>query len=219
MLTTPRFSACILAISVVLAVRSLSFAQAPLDDCNTNGTSDAVEIQDGALADCNRNRIPDICEIGHPPTIVSYAVTQAIATGFVTRSVVSSFVTPTQAAARLDLDSDGWTDLVACSHRSDRVVLLRNTGGSFAERGYLETPFRPECALAADVDGDGDADIVCDASRGSAGCFIPGMVSVWFNLGSTAGAWPTISARVDYEIGCEPEGMAAADVDTETAGN
>jgi hypothetical protein len=154
-----------------------------------------------------------------PASNLSFEVTQTVATGFATRSVVSTFIRHGQADARLDFDGDGWTDLVACSHRSDRVVLLRNTGGSFAERSYLETPFRPECALAADVDGDGDADIVCDASRGSAGCFIPGMVSVWFNLGSTAGAWPTFSARVDYEIGCEPEGMAAADVDTETAGN
>lgn len=96
-----------------------------------------------------------------------------------------------KAAVWIDYDADGALDLIALGASGLRV--LRNTGGGWAdvskEARLPGTPCDSACALAAaDVDGDGDQDLVTVES---------GRVRVWRNDGRTARAVSvTLSARV-----------------------
>lgn len=42
------------------------FARSVTPDCNTNGTPDPVDIQNGTSRDCNTNQTPDECDIAAP---------------------------------------------------------------------------------------------------------------------------------------------------------
>lgn len=79
-------------------------------------------------------------------------------------SLTASLANPVAVAAA-DLDGDGWKDLVVSLNNPEKIVWYRNAGnGSFAATQYVVTTSPASAALtnvvAADVNGDGRADVV-----------------------------------------------------------
>ncbi len=66
-----------------------------------------------------------------------------------------------------DIDGDGAMDILVADRYMDKVVWYRNTNGqgNFVQQQMLTTDIEYTCdAITADLDGDGDLDIVV-ASR------------------------------------------------------
>lgn len=106
-----------------------------------------------------------------------------------------------------DLDGDGMLDL-AVADESDRVFILRNTGGgkfSAEAETFFRTGKDPSALATADLDGDGDVDLVT-ANRGS------GDVSVLLNAGDGA-----FAPAVQYPAGRNPIALVAGDFDGDRA--
>jgi hypothetical protein len=74
-----------------------------------------------------------------------------------------------RCAVSLDFNRDGWEDLLACRGRDQRPRLFRNARGRFVDvtsrHGLVETVHDAE---VADLDRDGDADIVTASADGFA---------------------------------------------------
>lgn len=104
-----------------------------------------------------------------------------------------------------DLDRDGLPDLATSNHDSRNLSVLRNLGnGSFAPHvTYAVNPsWRPEWVTAADVDGDGDLELIAAIGEN------PGRVGVFANNGNG-----TFAAASYTPTGADPGSVIAVDVD------
>lgn len=62
----------------------------------------------------------------------------------------------------LDVNGDGWMDLVSCNYRSRSIYWVEHPGAGLGEwtKHVIDTPGSSETGLLADVDGDGDPDVL-----------------------------------------------------------
>jgi hypothetical protein len=109
--------------------------------------------------------------------------------------------------ALVDLDRDGHLDIAATSSGDGsppgrEVAVAFGVGdGTFSGGTWFRTGVQPVAIAAADLDGDGNLDLVT-ADSGSYGA------SVLVGLGAR-----TFATREDYAVGAQPSGVAVADFD------
>jgi hypothetical protein len=102
-----------------------------------------------------------------------------------------------------DVNGDRFEDLVTANGRSQDVSVLIGDGNLAAARTYVTAP-EPSAVTLADMDGDGDLDIVA-AHGGDAG-----EVAVTLNRGD--GTYESVQ---DLLVGTPPSTVATADVDND----
>jgi hypothetical protein len=114
-----------------------------------------------------------------------------------------------EGCATGDLDGDGKTDLVIANSRTTASVsVYRNTTSgqaiSFAPKIDYDTDNGPYSVAIGDINGDGKPDLIV-ANNGS------NVVSFYKNTGSPGNI--SFAARVDFEAGTNPYGVAISDLD------
>ena len=187
----PRRTTLLRSLAVLAALAIA--APALTADCNSNGLDDLQDIASGKSHDCNRDNIPDECDI----LAVSYGLELA----------AQALPPPeggTISMAAIDFDGDADLDLAATAGNG-RVALYQNLGGLNFKRPTAVPPEvavgdRPEALTAADLDGDGSSDLAT-ANRGSD--------SVTVLLNDRHGVFSTVS----YPVVGLPQSLAIADFD------
>jgi hypothetical protein len=69
--------------------------------------------------------------------------------------------------AACDVDGDGDLDLVYPAETAGQLVIVRNTGGSFAIDGFIAVPGRPQRVIASDFDANGEVDFAVITATGN----------------------------------------------------
>lgn len=189
-----------IATALAALIFLLHPAGASTADCNQNGIDDAGDIAAETSADCNGNGLPDECEAALPD---DNAVTPQPSVSFVEKMVSFDRFEP-HSSALVDLDRDGWLDMVTMDGE-DRVMTLRNDrSGALVQDAIYTLAGMDEIIwiTTADFDGDGDPDIAAVDEKTD-------FLAVLLNRGD--GTFEQTPNLLDP--GSEPQFLAAADFD------
>jgi hypothetical protein len=107
----------------------------------------------------------------------------------------------------LDVDDDGWTDVLFLGG-NDITVLFADGTGELSAPIHLPLPVRCGAFSAADVDGDGDQDLVAAAARAP---------SAFYLVRNDTGRLFAAAAMIETSV--LPSSMAAGDVDADGRGD
>ena len=171
-------------------------------DCNGNGVPDAAEVAQGTTPDCNRNGRPDACDLER-----RYVFDRLLGH--------SAALRETGYPAAADLDGDGVADFAVATRgaccpaapRSGGLALFRGLGeGRFASLGERSLSGEPSGLEAADVDGDGDQDLV--AANASSCGRTTDTITVYRNDGRAM-----LSISGSFSARGRPNRIAIADMD------
>ena len=114
----------------------------------------------------------------------------------------------TRKLTTADFDLDGDVDVAVSSHDDRTVRVLNNAGNGMLSLGatmFVNGQVRPDGLTSADVDGDGDADLIAATGNDAP---VLAFASVFLNMG---GSWV---GPFDYTTGGnEPDDVEAADLD------
>ncbi len=128
------------SVVVVAGLADCAYAQ----DCNGNGIPDDEDIANGTSEDCNDNGVPDECE------------------DFATHTLDGDFDGAISVYAA-DVDGDGDLDILGAAHGDDAITWWENAAGDgtvWTEHTVDGSFDGARSVYAADVDGDGDLDIL-----------------------------------------------------------
>ncbi len=130
--------------------------------------------------------------------------------GFMT-NVISSTAEGAKALFVANINDDPYPDVLAASERDDTIAWYENSGGaepSFTEHIVSSDTKSADAVFAADLDSDGDLDILSASS-------VPGSVSssdkiAWFE---NSGAAPPWTERIISETAEGANALVAAEID------
>ena len=146
------------------------------DGAGTFGTQHVVNedgwvISDIAVADVDGDGDPDLLSTEGLPALVAWYENTDGAGTFGPQRVIAQYAYGINSVFAADLDDDGDMDVLAASRSSDKVAWYANTDGAetFGPQRVVTSPGATSAntVVAADVDGDGDADVI-SASGGDA---------------------------------------------------
>ncbi|MEM7261805.1 MAG: VCBS repeat-containing protein, partial [Planctomycetota bacterium] len=139
-------------VSIVIASWVVG-SSSPAADCNGDGVDDAEQIASRELADCNRNRVPDVCDLSQDSIRLGPATYVFDAEADTGRPVLADF----NGDGILDVTvGEFFGEFPVWIHRGDRVFEFRGRNPSFRNAGVTK---------AVDVNADGQLDIVSSTSR------------------------------------------------------
>ncbi|MBI4586105.1 MAG: VCBS repeat-containing protein [Planctomycetes bacterium] len=160
----------------------------PAEDCNANYRDDSDDIITGLSQDCNRNGVPDECDL--LPTF-----------GYLRALNTLSPLRPRRLIA-IDLDQDGDQDLVTANFESGNISIISNAGNQILlQTEILSSGAIPSALLSADFDSDGDPDLAVAASGSNE-------IAIFLNSGGGH-----LLPMPSIAVGKRPWGLAAADLD------
>lgn len=140
-------------------------AEGRLSDCDDSGIPDVCELKAGLLRDCNQNGLPDLCELAVGEAFDCNDNGRLDACDLASAAQVTETLFPSGAGPFAlevqDLDGDDLPDLVSAD-REDRTItlFLQEAPGLFGIGLVRRLEDLPEALAAADVDFDGDMDLV-----------------------------------------------------------
>ena len=181
--TRPWASIVMLAVGVVVAGGLADCASA---DCNGNGVPDWEDIANGTSEDCNRNDVPDECE--------DFGLSNTIDDSFEhARSVYAA-----------DVDGDGDIDVLGAANGANDITWWENAAGDgmvWIEHTVDGSFDGARSVYAADVDDDGDCDVLGSGDDG---------VAWWENTAGDGAVWTehTVDGSIHSVVS-----VYAADVD------
>ncbi|MGI4870774.1 MAG: FG-GAP-like repeat-containing protein [Janthinobacterium lividum] len=210
------------SVSVLLNTTAVGAATAsfsPQTILNTGGGPTSV-----AAADVNGDGRPDLLVAHHSlllATSSGYTVGVLLNTT-AAGATTASFAAQTTFAvgnnpftvAAADVDGDGRPDLLVANSSSGTVGVLLNTTAagattaSFAAQTAFTAGNVPQGMAAADVNGDGKPDML-------AANFNSNSVSVLLNTTAVGATTPSFAAQVSFATGTWPQGIVAADVNSD----
>ncbi|MCA9249794.1 MAG: FG-GAP repeat protein [Phycisphaerales bacterium] len=177
------------------------------NDCNSNDYPDECDIAGLTSSDCNRNNVPDECEpptadcnVNGVPDVCEYQLTIS------GQKIISIDADGANAVYTSDLDGDGDLDVLSASNADDKIAWYENIDGAGTfgpQRIISSTAAGANSVFAADLDGDGDADVISSSSSDRK--------IAWYENIDGLGAFglPTV-----FEIGLDtPISVIAADLD------
>ena len=172
-------------------------------DCDENGIPDAVEIGNGAAPDCNGNGRPDSCDLQRRFNFDS----------------LQGYSTPLRETGPLtaaDMDGDGVMDFAVATRgaccpstpHSGGIALFRGLGdGRFANLGEQSLAGEPSALEAADIDADGDQDLVAATVTT---CRLTDSIALFRNGGKAGFGKPEA-----VSVGGRPSALALADMEAD----
>lgn len=160
-----------------------------LADCNNNGIADPCDV---SFPDCNSNLAPDDCDITPGPLQFGSAISSSLGSNFLGHMATGLF------------DGDGDLDVVHQIPDGTVYLVLGNGNGTFAYSGQFNIGGGMSILLAADVDSDGDSDLLAK------GGFYQGVTVILCNGNGT------FASPVEYAptvVGSQTFDVAVADID------
>ena len=174
-------------------------------DCNGNGVPDECDIADGASLDCNGNGSPDECDIagGTSQDCNGNGVPDGCEA---TPHTVSEDFSGAGSVYASDIDGDGDMDILGAAWGADAITWWENTtgdGSAWVEHTVDGDFSSAESVYAADVDGDGDMDVLGAAE-------FDDEITWWENASGDGLVWTEHTIDGDFR---SAHSVYAADVD------
>ena len=123
-----------------------------------------------------------------------------------TEQVISTAADGAGSVFATDLDGDGDTDVLSASYLDNKIAWYESDGGSppsFTERVISTHAYRARSVFAADLDGDGDTDVLSASSSDDK--------IAWYE--SDGGSPPSFTERVISTTAISATSVFATDVD------
>ncbi len=153
-----------------------------------------------AVGDFDGDGIPDVVVAGGAKT-TTLSFRRGDGTGRLEHEVAFDLPIEYGPITSADLNRDGLSDLIVLQSRGSVSVLWNRGHGVFVPAGQFEVGHSPSSIAVADVDADGDPDLVVTN-------YDTGTISVLNNLGNGQ-----FAAHADYFCGLHPLAIACGDFD------
>jgi len=169
----------------------------------SNESPGAIGIK---IADINGDYIPDVAVCSETELQVFF--NQGGSTPVWSKAIAGSGYTSLHDVETVDMDEDGDLDLVVSDYDNDRLFWLRNEGGSSPEwtdltiDSVIDYPCKQ---YPADLNGDGNMDVVCAAWTGN-------KIMAFYGSG---GADPTWTSQTIDPNCVAAHGTRACDIDSD----